>query len=202
MNAARELRLIAGATLLNLVLAGLLLALGGTDVAGTELALRMTARISFVWFLLVFTASPLRALWKGGPGDWLLARRRALGVVFGISMSIHVGFILRLYALHAPERPPMVTDTDFSIGVPGLVLVALMTLTSAMALRRRLGETAWKRLHTTGLYVVWAIFFLCLVDSVGRKETPRPWLEYHSFIGVLLAAMALRLAALRRTWTA
>ncbi len=199
MDPRRELRLIAAATLLNLTLAALLLAFGGTDVAGTELALRMTARFSFVWFLMVFTASPLRALWKGGPGDWLLARRRALGVVFGISMSIHVGFILRLYALHAPERPPMVTDTDFTIGVPGLVLVALMTLTSAMALRRRLGETAWKRLHTTGLYVVWAIFFLCLVDSVGRKETPRPWIEYHSFIGVLLAAMALRLAALRRT---
>lgn len=202
MDPRRERRLIAGATLFNLFLAGLLLALGGTDVAGTELALRMTARISFVWFLMVFTASPLRVLWKGGPGDRLFARRRALGVIFGISMSIHVGFILRLYALHAPERPPMVTDTDFSIGVPGLVLVALMTLTSAMALRRRLGETAWKRLHTTGLYVVWAIFFLCLVDSVGRKEIPRPWLEYHSFIGVLLAAMALRLAALRRTPTA
>lgn len=202
MNATRELRLIAGATLVNLILAGLLLAFGGTDVAGTELALRMTARISFVWFLMVFTASPLRTLWKGGPGDWLFARRRALGVIFGISMSIHVGFILRLYALHAPERPPMVTDTDFSIGVPGLVLVALMTLTSAVALRRRLGETAWKRLHTTGLYVVWAIFILCLVDSVGRKEISRPWLEYHSFIGVLLAAMALRLAALHRTRSA
>jgi hypothetical protein len=30
------------------------------------------------------------------------------------------------------------------------------------------------RLHTTGIWVVWAIFFLCLVDSVGRKSTAHP----------------------------
>jgi sulfoxide reductase heme-binding subunit YedZ len=193
-----EVALIAGATLVNASLAAFLLLLGGSDSAGTELALRTTARVSFVWFMLAFVASPLDQLRPSRVSAWLLRRRRALGVIFGLSMSIHVGFILRLFALHAPARPPMVTDADFLIGIPGLVMVALLTVTSAETLKQRLGGLAWRRLHTTGIWVVWAIFFLCLVDSVGRKNTAHPVLAYHTFIAVLLAGMALRVFAARR----
>ncbi len=194
----REAALIVGATLANASLAGALLVLAGAGSAATELALRTTARVSFVWFMLVFVASPLRQLRPSRVSAWLVHRRRALGVIFGLSMSIHVGFILRLYALHAPVRPPMVTDADFLVGIPGLVLVALLTITSVEALKRRLGEIAWKRLHTTGIWVVWAIFFLCLVDSVGRKNTTHPVLAYYTFIAVLLLGLTLRIAAARR----
>lgn len=187
-----EVALIAGATLVNASLAGALLLSAGSDSAATELALRTTARVSFVWFMLAFVASPLQQLRASRVTDWLMRRRRAFGVIFGLSMSIHVGFILRLYALHAPARPPMVTDADFFIGIPGLVLVALLTITSVEALKQRLGPIAWQRLHTTGIWVVWAIFFLCLVDSVGRKSTAHPVLAYYAFIAVLLAGMALR----------
>jgi DMSO/TMAO reductase YedYZ heme-binding membrane subunit len=112
-------------------------------------------------------------------------------------MSVHVGCILRLYTLYSPERPPMVTDADFLIGIPGLVLVALMAVTSLIAVRRRMVPAHWRRLHTVGIYVVWSIFFLCLVDSVSRKETNHPVAAYYVFILVLLGAMTLRLAALR-----
>lgn len=193
-----DLAIVVAATLLNLTIAAALLVVRGTGKDATELALRTTARVSFVWFMLVFVASPLDRLWPGRVSDWLVRRRRALGVVFGLSMSIHVGFILRLYALHAPDRPPMVTDADFLIGIPGLVLVALLTITSLDALRDRLGPVAWRRLHTTGVYVVWSIFFLCLVDSVGRKTTAHPLLAYYLFIAVLLTGMGLRVAAYRR----
>src|SRR5262249_25599864 len=87
------------------------------------------------------------------------------------------------------------TNADFLIGVPGLTLVGLMTITSAMAIRRRIPPNAWKRLHTTGLYAVWSIFFLCLVDSVSRKETDHPITAYYAFIAVLLTAMGLRVTA-------
>ena len=193
----QELGLVGGATLANLTIAALLISLAGSDVAGTELALRTTARVSFVWFMMGFLASPLEQLRPSRLGAWMLKRRRALGVIFGLSMSIHVGFIVRLYVLHSPERPPMVTDTDFYIGLPGLVLVALLTATSFDVLRRRLNDRAWERLHRTGIWAVWAIFFLCLVDSVGRKSTDHPVLAYHSFIAVLLVALALRILAAR-----
>jgi methionine sulfoxide reductase heme-binding subunit len=198
-RAARsEIALIAAATLLHAGVAGVFVVLAGSDVAATQLALRTTARMSFVWFMLAFVASPLHELLPGRASAWLVRRRRALGVTFGLSMTMHVGFILRLFALHAPARPPMVTDADFLVGIPGLVLVGLMTVTSLDALRRRLGPTAWKRLHTTGIWIVWSIFFLCLVDSVGRKATDHPVLAYHVFIVVLLSGLALRALAARQ----
>lgn len=193
-----EVALIVAATLLNLSVAAVLIWLVGADRSGTELALRMTARVSFVWFMLVFVATPWHRLRPSRVSAWLLQRRRALGVIFGFSMAIHVAFILRLYALHAPARPPMVTEADFFIGIPGLVLVALLTVTSLESLKQRLGPVIWGRLHTTGIWVVWAIFFLCLVDSVGRKTTDHPVLAYYAFIAVLLLALGLRLLAARR----
>jgi len=197
-DATSEAALIVAGTLLNAGVATLLLRYVGSDVESTQLALRTTARMSFVWFMLAFVASPLAQLAPGHASAWLVRRRRAFGVVFGLSMMMHVGFILRLFVLHAPERPPMVTDADFWVGVPGLLLVAAMTVTSLDALRRRLGQTAWKRLHTTGLWVVWAIFFLCLIDSVGRKATDHPVLMYHLFIAVLLLGLGLRVSAARQ----
>lgn len=193
-----ELGLVAGATLLNATIALGVFALAGTDSAGTELALRTTARVSFVWFMLAFVAAPLAQLRPGPIPDWLVRRRRALGVIFGLSMSIHVLCIRRLFMLHAPERPPMVTDADFWIGIPGLVMVALLTVTSAHALRRRLGEAAWGLLHRAGIWAVWTIFFLCLIDSVGRKTTNHPVLAYYLFIAVLLGGLGLRVAARRQ----
>ncbi|MFN2376688.1 MAG: hypothetical protein ABR538_09130, partial [Candidatus Binatia bacterium] len=93
-------RLIVAATAANLAIAALLLALAGSGVDGTELALRTTARVSFVWFLLAFLATPLHQLWPSPMSAWMQQRRSAVGVVFGLSMSIHVAFILRLYVLH------------------------------------------------------------------------------------------------------
>ena len=192
-----EIGIVVAAALVSAsVAAAVLGADAGRD--GTRLALRLTARLSFVYFMLAFVASPLARLRPGAVTRLLVRRRRAFGVAFGASMTIHVGCILRLYALYAPDRPPMVTDADFLIGVPGLVLVALMTVTSLVAVRRRMRPAHWRRLHRTGLYVVWSIFFLCLVDSVSRKDTDHPILAYGTFIAVLLAGMALRVTAARR----
>ncbi len=196
-----EIAIVVAATLLSLSVAGTVLAVDAGS-AGTRLALRLTARLSFVYFLLAFLASPLARLRPGAATRGLVRRRRAFGVAFGASMTIHVGCIVRLYALYAPARPPMVTDADFLVGVPGLVLVALMTATSAVALRRRMKPAHWRRLHRTGLWVVWSIFFLCLVDSVGRKETAHPVTAYGIFIAALLAALAIRVVAARRLATA
>ena len=196
-----EIAIVVAAALLGLGVAGTVLAVDAGS-AGTRLALRLTARLSFVDFMIAFVASPLARLRPGAATRWLVRRRRAFGIAFGASMTIHVGCILRLYSLYAPTRPPMVTDADFLVGIPGLVLVALMTATSAVAVRRRMKPAHWRRLHRTGLWVVWSIFFLCLVDSVGRKETAHPVTAYWMFIAALLAALAVRVIAARRLTTA
>ena len=55
-----------------------------------------------------------------------------------------------------------------------------------------LGPRAWHILHTTGVYVIWSIFFV--------SYAPRALIEsavYTPFVVVLLAAIALRFAATR-----
>ena len=107
---SRDIVLVVALSLANAAIAWTLITLAGSDVAGTELALRMTARVSFVYFMLAFIASPLHQLSGGRVGAALLRHRSAIGATFGFSMAIHVMFILRLFTLHAPERPPMVTE--------------------------------------------------------------------------------------------
>ena len=135
-----------GAALLSFTVAGLILATGDDAREATRLALRTTARLSFVYFMVAFVATPLARLRPSDATRWIVRRRRAFGVAFGASMTIHVGCIARLYGLYAPERPPMVTDADFFVGVPGLVLVALMTIVVSRR-RRRMTPVLWHRLH-------------------------------------------------------
>ena len=54
--------LIAAGASLTVILAASLFTFVGTGSDGTELALRMTARLSFVWFMLAFVAAPLHQL--------------------------------------------------------------------------------------------------------------------------------------------
>ncbi|HEY2774227.1 MAG TPA: hypothetical protein VGK20_09270 [Candidatus Binatia bacterium] len=195
---ASDFRLIAGASLVNASVALAVLAVFGIESPGIELALRITARVSMLWFLLAYLAWPVSVLGPEALGRRLLAKRRAFGIIFGISMSMHVAFILRMFALYIPERPPMVQTADFTIGIPGLMLVAAMTLTSFDALKKAVGPQRWGQLHRVGLHFVWAVFFLCLTDSVGRKQAVSPLLEYGFFIAMLLAAATLRFVAWRR----
>ena len=196
--ADRQTAFILAASIVNATIALLVLRGWGTSSDGVELALRVTARVSCFYFLLAFVAAPLRRLAPGPLTSWLVRYRRAFGVTFGISMSMHVMLISRMFVIYAPEKPPMVTWADFLIGIPGLVLVALMTITSFDRLKRALGPTRWKQLHRAGLFFVWSIFFLCLVDSVSRKETDHPVLAYDAFIAILILAMSLRIGAWRR----
>lgn len=180
---------------LSFLLAAWVLLQRGSGEAGTGEALRATARLAFVPFVLAFVARPLHDLWPGRPSVWLFANRHTLGVSFGLCMSTHLGLILWLHRLSAPHVPKAVTLADYVIGGPGLLLVFVMLVTSARRVRAAIGARAWRRIHTSGQYFVWFIFLACLVDSYGRKSPPYPASDYLPFIAVLLAAMAIRLGA-------
>src|SRR5262249_22946287 len=105
----RELLFIVVATLANAALAWTVFAVAGWEARGPEVAVRTRAGVSLVYFLLAFIASPLDRLWPGHVAETLRRYRRALGVTFGLSMSIHVYCISRLFRLYAPAQPPLST---------------------------------------------------------------------------------------------
>lgn len=96
----REAGFLFVASVVNAAVAILVLGRFGAGADGTELALRTTARVSLLWFVAAYAARPLHDLFPGGLAASLLRWRRACGVVFGLSMSMHVGAWRR----RAPER--------------------------------------------------------------------------------------------------
>ena len=63
-----EIGIIVGAALVSLTVAGTVLVAGDSAREATRLALRLTARLSFVYFMLAFVASPLARL-RPGPAS-------------------------------------------------------------------------------------------------------------------------------------
>ena len=165
------------------------LAANGTGEAGLRAVIRVSALTSLILFSSAFSASALNRLLRAPVGRWLLANRRYLGVSFAFSHSVHLIAILTL-ARTVPDFKS--NPTTVVLGGLGFVFIAAMTATSFDRTAAWLGPRAWKRLHTTGVYYLWFIFFATYLPGIGRSRV------YLFHVSLLIAALALRLAARRR----
>jgi DMSO/TMAO reductase YedYZ heme-binding membrane subunit len=129
---------------------------GGSDEAGLRFVVRASARISFLIFLLVYLARPLRQLWPTDTTRWLLRNRRYLGVSFAVAHFLHLLDIALLATLlgDAFQREWVA----LVVGGASYVLLAGMVLTSFDRSARWLGPRAWGVLHRTGIHLLWFIF--------------------------------------------
>ncbi len=172
------------------MVAAIVIAMPGED--GLRSAIRATARTSLILFLAAFVASAVNTLTRGGAiGKWLLANRRHLGLGFAGSHLVHGALIVALAATSATYAPS--ADLVGLIGgLVGFGFLAAMTVTSFDGPTRALGRRRWKLLHTTGMYVYWAIF----ASSFAGRATRAP--EYGAFTALTLAALVVRIVARRR----
>jgi sulfoxide reductase heme-binding subunit YedZ len=185
--ASRHLKgwwLVAWTALIVGGMTGSIVAGHGITVEGLHLILRATARTSLVLFLAAFLASPLRALWPGGLSEWLAENRRYLGVSFATSHSFHFAAIIGLTRI--ADKPPDLAVVV--LGTLGYSFILAMAATSFDATAAWLGAKRWKRLHTAGLYYLWAVFTLTCLG--GAEKDPIAALS----VALLFAAMALRIA--------
>jgi len=150
---------------------------------------RLTALTSTACFCAAFTASACARLWPSPTTRWLLANRRYLGLSFAVS---HLAHGLAIGALQ--RRTDFLAGYDLTTligGGFGFVVIAILAATSNEAAVRWLGAAAWKRLHTIGVYYLWAIFVFTYIGPAA--ESP-----YHAAMTLLLVlALALRFAARR-----
>jgi len=161
----------------------------GTSDENIQLLLRVTARIAFLIYLLVFVASPLRTLLATNMTTWLLSERRSFGLAFATVHLLHAALIVYLAdtsASFAFEFPKHL----FGSGV--YVLIVLMVITSFDGPARKLGSVNWRRLHTLGLYAIGIAFVQTLPSSNAAG-----WLEpiRLSFAILTSAAILIRLSA-------
>lgn len=174
---------------LAVALAAIILAIFGVGDRGTELALRVTARWSFLLFWLAYAGSAMARLF-GSRFDALARRRRELGLAFASAQLVHVGLVLWLFYIAAGPAGDMLF---FWVGILCTYLLALF---SWPLLRDALHPRLWRTLRTIGMeYIALAFaadFILGPMQSHGLGKYP---LTYVPFALVLVGGAGLRLAA-------
>ena len=159
---------------------------------GLRMALHFTARSSLILFLLAFSASSLARLWPGPGTQWLLRNRRYLGLSFAASHALH-GMAIIAFAETAPLAFHEATSpVTFIFGGIGYAFILAMSATSFDRTAAAIGPRAWKLLHRTGAFYLWAQFVVSFIKHLDGMPI------YFAFLGLLAPAMALRIAAALR----
>jgi len=146
-----------------------------------------SVRCALPLFFIAFTASSLAILWPSTVSRWLLANRRYFGLAFAFAMTWHFGFVA--YTLWSFGNPLNAKAT--ALDVIGLIFLLLLTLTSFRWGLRRLSSANWRRLHKTGVYVIWLLATELYFHSVRVGGD----LFHRLAFAVLLAAGVVRIAA-------
>ena len=166
---------------------GTIVAIYGTDEEGLHVLVRATARISFLVFLPVYVAAPLRRLWRTDTTRWLVKNRRYLGVGFFVAHMLHLNAIWLLSILQGDMfRSPLVTVVG---GGLAYVLIVAMAFTSSDRAVAWLGPARWRTLHRVGIHYV-AFIWLLQWTPLALLESP----AYVPLALLMVAAFGIRFA--------
>jgi methionine sulfoxide reductase heme-binding subunit len=172
------------------LIVGLPLGALGWTAGALQLAARYTARLSFLWFLMVFITRPLAILSPRPATRWMLRRRRHLGLTFALAHAIHLAALLAFIVVSG--RPA--NRVTVIVGGLGYVVLALMAATSNDTSARLLGAN-WKRLHTFGLYYLLFVFVATYLSRFASPRPPEPLPIYVALLTLAACAVGLRIAA-------
>jgi DMSO/TMAO reductase YedYZ heme-binding membrane subunit len=165
----------------------------GTSDESLSLALRLTAWLSFLIYLIVFVTRPLQQVLKSPMTAKMLKNRRYFGIAMAGAFSVHLMLILGFVLKPGNLRPALL------IGAAAYLLIYSMLITSFNTPAKAIGPIGWRRLHKTGLYAVGIIFSIITISKFVAAPDE---LAYQVFLILLIAAIATRIVAFIRSGTA
>ncbi len=174
-------------------IAALIIVLGEASAPALGLAIRFTARTSFVLFGAAFSASALLALMPHPATRWLRRNRRQIGVAFAASHFTHAA-VIGLYAALQPAAFHEHTRTMNPI--PGMIAYAFIFAMAATSFDRTaawIGRRGFKILHTVGSLYIWISFANAFLIR-ALHVAPGYWVP----VAMLAMMMGLRLLAAAR----
>ena len=154
-----------------------------------NVALRATARWSFLWFWPASVGSALATLF--GPRFKALAQRgRDFGLAFASAHLVHMGLVaLLLHEMATPfARAPLIF---FSVAAFWIYLLAILSIGRLSAM---LHPTVWWLLRTIGVEYISYAFISDFAKNPFQGGVPHV-LAYLPFIAMALAGPILRIAA-------
>jgi sulfoxide reductase heme-binding subunit YedZ len=152
---------------------------------------RYSAHLAFVFLLLAFSASTLKAVVNNAQTRGLVRYRRQLGLGFATAHTFHlVALILFLSNLEGYS-----VDASVAVAGFGYVVTALLALTSNDYSVRRLGPAKWKQLHAIGISILMLYFFVAFSGRLLTNFAP----IYAVYIALIATAVVAKLRVKRRT---
>jgi hypothetical protein len=160
--------------------------------AGLRIALHLTARITFAFFVCVFTGNALRDLWPGRLSLWLSRNRDWFLVAMAASHTFHLAAIIAFFQVVGWSKLQIVTLLG-----GGFVYLLFYAL-AATAIMRLRGDghtfmAGSPKLEAAALYLIWIIFALAFVPRIVSG-----WPIYSILAVTALAALVIRIACLVR----
>jgi len=176
-------------------LAASVLALKGSSTPGLVMALRLTARWSFLLFWVAYSGRAMLELF--GPALAPMGRRgREFGLAYAAAQLIHVCLVVRLF--ETSSSPPL-SGKLFEFFVIGIVWTYLLAVLSFGHLTEFLGLKAWRVVRIVGMnYILFAFAYDFVPPAIYRGLGPYGigrLVEYAPFAAMCIAAPLLVLAA-------
>jgi DMSO/TMAO reductase YedYZ heme-binding membrane subunit len=154
---------------------------------------RYSAHLAFVFLLLAFSASTLKAVVNNAQTRGLVRYRRQLGLGFATAHTFHlVALILFLNNLEG-----YTVDASVAVAGFGYVVTGLLAATSNDYSVRRLGHPKWKQLHTVGVSILMLYFFVAFSARVVTNYA----LIYAVYVGLIAMAVVAKFRVKQRTRT-
>jgi hypothetical protein len=156
-------------------------------------ALRVTARWSFVLFWLAYAGGAMATLW-GQPFDGLARHGREFGLAFASAQLVHLGLILEDGA-----------GAGMAFFWVGIVFTYLLALISLPRLRDAIGPRLWRITLVIALNYIALVFAADFIEGPLRRGGIANYpLSYLPFALMLIVGVGLRVAAFlyrkRRDW--
>jgi hypothetical protein len=184
-GATTVLRWTGSAFAANAVIAALVLAVYGAGKLGTDHALQITARFSFLLFWLAYASGGL-ALLIGPAAEFLRRHGRYFGLAFAAAHLVHLGLVVWLCWIgDTPGRGL------FVFFVPPAVVLYVLALFSIPTLQQRLGRTLWTVLRTVGMTYIAYVFAVDFLSQPFGGGTTNSVLMYTPFAILSVAGPVL-----------
>ena len=161
---------------------------------GISTLIQLSVRCAVPILFVVFATSSLRYLYPNAFTNWLLRNRKYIGLSFAAAMAWQGLFILWMTTVFTEYYVNEVYLLRDAIeGTVGYLFLAAMVVTSFRATRKHMSPKAWRRLHLSGIYFLWAyaisVYWWNLFYYAG------PSLVDHLFYWMGATAFAVRVAA-------
>jgi hypothetical protein len=166
------------------------LALLGAGERGTDVALQLTARVSFLLFWPAYCGNAVAVLF-GPRFEFFKRRARNFGLAFATAHLVHIGLVVWLCQIG--EAPPLYSFVFFGVA---LVWTYLLALLSADRLHQVIGHKSWWLLSTIGLNYI-ALAFAVDFMRLPFHGDARYGLGYLPFIILAIMGPVLRVGAWR-----